>query len=184
MRIASGFRSFERQVAIWNKKYQGLLPVFDKAGQLVDMNKCTEDEKVFAILTFSALPGLSRHHWGTDFDYYDPQLLGDRKLQLIEEEYEPSGIFGTLNQWLDDNLAEFGFFKPYRYYNQEVKGISAEPWHLSHIKTSQILFNELSKLDKGVLLAVLQQHNVSGLEAIAANVDEIIHRFALTICKP
>lgn len=184
LQIASGFRSFERQLHIWNSKFEGRLPIYDLEGSLVSVSNMTEQQRVFAILNFSALPGLSRHHWGSDFDYYDPTALGNEKLQLNENEYTNNGVFSALNIWLDDALPQFGFFKPYRAYNNEIKGTAAEPWHLSHIKTSSTYLHFLRHHAKQVLLPTLQQHNIRGFDSIERHFDDILHRFALSICRP
>jgi len=47
---------------------------------------------VRAILHWSALPGASRHHWGTEIDVIDRAALADgRKAQLIPAEYGADG---------------------------------------------------------------------------------------------
>ena len=44
------------------------------------------------ILRWSALPGGSRHHWGTEIDIFDPDLLPQgQSLQLEPWEYESGG---------------------------------------------------------------------------------------------
>ena len=60
IKIVSGYRSFNRQKNIWNRKYnlyisQGLVP----------------NEALQKIIEYSTLPGSSRHHWGTDIDIID-----------------------------------------------------------------------------------------------------------------
>ncbi len=55
--IASGFRSFERQAAIWNNKMLGNRPILDSNSQPLDASQLTDREKIYAILRWSALPG-------------------------------------------------------------------------------------------------------------------------------
>ena len=69
--VASAYRSFERQLSIWNAKAEGRRVVLDSAGLPVDMMALDPWQQVQAILRWSALPGASRHHWGTDLDIYD-----------------------------------------------------------------------------------------------------------------
>lgn len=89
---ASTFRDFARQLAIWNGKFCGERPVFDKVGQPIDVTLLSTAERCEAILRWSALPGASRHHWGSDLDVYDPSLLPEgQKLQLEPWEYEQGG---------------------------------------------------------------------------------------------
>jgi LAS superfamily LD-carboxypeptidase LdcB len=67
----SAFRDFDRQLSIWNSKFTGDRPVLDAAGQALDVTQLSASERVAAILVWSALPGASRHHWGTDLDLFD-----------------------------------------------------------------------------------------------------------------
>ena len=68
LEIASGFRDFSRQLLIWNNKFSGQRTMLDSHSQPLDPSRLSDEEKLFAILRWSALPGTSRHHWGTDFD--------------------------------------------------------------------------------------------------------------------
>ena len=69
--VASGYRSFDRQRAIWNAKANGGRPVLDKNENPLDIDALDAVDLLKAILHWSALPGGSRHHWGSDFDIYD-----------------------------------------------------------------------------------------------------------------
>ena len=71
LQILSGYRSFEQQLSIWNRKASGKLAVLDSDAVALDVEALSKRELVFAILRWSALPGASRHHWGTDLDVYD-----------------------------------------------------------------------------------------------------------------
>ena len=129
LRIASSFRSFDRQCMIWNEKANGRRPVLDDLGQPLDVATLSDEDLVFRILRWSALPGASRHHWGTDFDYFDAsQWLEGDQLRLIPSEYEGSGPFARANSWLSANLAKHEFFRPYA---EDRGGVAPEPWHLS-----------------------------------------------------
>src|SRR6185369_9906432 len=66
LEIASGFRDFAAQLRIWNMKYRGERPLYDEAGNVRDHASLGPVELVEGILCWSALPGASRHHWGTD----------------------------------------------------------------------------------------------------------------------
>ena len=130
IRIASGFRSFERQRRIWNGKANGRRAVYDDHGKKLRIDKLDEKELLFAILRWSALPGASRHHWGTDIDVYDGAAIPKNySVQLSAE--EAYGTFSKLHKWLDeriDNDEAYGFYRPYDGRG----GIGAEPWHLSY----------------------------------------------------
>lgn len=131
--IASSFRSFERQCAIFNGKACGERPVHDDAGAPVNLSCLTPREQLYAILRFSALPGTSRHHWGTDLDVFDAAAVTDGyQVQLTPQEVGPGGPFDPLHRWLDERMASGesrGFYRPYA---RDRGGVAPERWHLSY----------------------------------------------------
>mgnify|MGYP001085371985 CR=1 FL=1 len=106
IKIASAYRSFERQLLICNRKYLGKTIVKDDNGNVITPNSLSELEFIKAIMRFSALPGTSRHHWGTDIDVYSPQLLAGKQLQLEPWEYQINGPMAKLTAWIDENMRE------------------------------------------------------------------------------
>lgn len=131
--IASGFRNYQRQLAIWNGKAGGERAVLDAAGQPLDVAALDEWALVQAILRWSALPGASRHHWGTDLDVYDRAAVGaDYMVQLTPAEAAADGPFGAFHRWLDQRIERgesHGFFRPYA---ADGGGVAPERWHLSY----------------------------------------------------
>jgi LAS superfamily LD-carboxypeptidase LdcB len=131
--VASSFRSFGRQLAIWNGKAGGDRPVYDDAGRVVNMAGLSRSEQLHAILRYSAVPGTSRHHWGTDLDVYDAAAVAaDYRLQLSPQEVAAGGVFDPLHCWLDQRMAaqeSHGFYRPYA---TERGGVAPERWHLSY----------------------------------------------------
>ena len=115
--IASSFRSYARQLAIWNGKASGQRRVHDDAGLEVPMASLCRRDQLRAILRYSAIPGTSRHHWGTDLDVYDAAAMpAGYQLQLCPQEVAPGGMFDPLHQWLDQRMARgesHGFYRPY-----------------------------------------------------------------------
>lgn len=123
--VASGYRSFERQLAIFNAKADGQVPVLDDRGQPLALSRLSARETLFAILRFSALPGASRHHWGTDIDVYDKAAVtAGYRLQLVQAEYSRGGIFQRLSEHLPACMGPAGFFRPYR---DDCGGVAPEP---------------------------------------------------------
>ncbi|WP_232059275.1 M15 family metallopeptidase [Kineobactrum salinum] len=149
--IASGYRSYERQRLIWNGKASGQRPVHDDRGNAVDVLHLDPVSRLHAILRFSALPGTSRHHWGTDLDIYDNRAVAaDYPLQLSPQEVAPDGPFAPLHQWLDERMAageSHGFFRP---YGHDRGGVAAERWHLSYAPLAVAC-------ERGVTAAVLHE---------------------------
>lgn len=131
--IASSYRSYERQRLIWNGKAAGERAVHDDAGNPVAILALPEAERLAAILRFSALPGTSRHHWGTDLDVYDAAAVpADYALELSPREVAPGGPFDPLHCWLDARMAagaSHGFYRP---YGVDRGGVAPERWHLSY----------------------------------------------------
>src|SRR5688572_31262035 len=115
--ILSGFRGFDRQLSIWNRKAGGELAVLDSNARTLDITSLTERERVFAILRWSALPGASRHHWGTDIDVYDASARpADYEIELVPSEYEGEGMLVRFSEWVESSIADwkyFGFFISY-----------------------------------------------------------------------
>ena len=135
--IASSFRSFSRQLAIWNGKASGARPVHDDQGRPVAMAELSPAEQLHAILRYSAIPGTSRHHWGTDLDVYDAAAITDGyQLQLSPQEVAVGGLFDPLHCWLDERMAageSRGFYRPYA---RDLGGVAPERWHLSYAALS------------------------------------------------
>lgn len=170
--IASGFRSFTRQQAIWTNKMTGKLPVLDQNEEPVDISLLSEFELIEAIMLYSALPGGSRHHWGTDIDVYAANLLKpEQPLRLEVSEYEGNGTFSALRHWLDKHAHQFGFYSPYPSYQG---GVAAEPWHLSHKRTA-ITFEQSMNLE--LLAHVINEKALIGKETLLENIEAIYNRF-------
>lgn len=136
--IASGFRSCERQRAIWQAKALGQRPLLDRDGQPLNIYELTPSQLLHAIMRWSAIPGASRHHWGTDIDIFDASAVDESyQLQLVPEEYAEGGPFARMNQWLDERI-ECGFAHGfYRPYCDDLGGVAPEPWHLSYRPVSE-----------------------------------------------
>ncbi len=173
--IASSFRDFERQLMIWNNKFNGIRPVFDRDGQPLDVSKMSCIEKIHAIMRWSALPGASRHHWGTDIDVYASNTLPKGiKLQLEPWEYI-SGHQAQFSLWLQKNAAQYGFFFPYR---TERNGVAIEPWHISHKEEASQL---MPMLTPELLLQVWQDVDLAGKEVIIEHIETLFCRYVTNI---
>jgi LAS superfamily LD-carboxypeptidase LdcB len=159
--IASGYRSFKRQELIWNEKMSGIRPIYDEKVNSINTANLSIKERVQAILKWSAPPGLSRHHFGTDLDIYDKNktITNNYKLQLIPEEYSATGIFKELSTFLDKNLnKKSSFFRP---YTQNSNTVLAEPWHIS-FKPIADKFEK--QLDLDFLAQTIYKSNIIGKE--------------------
>lgn len=171
--IASGFRSFERQLAIWNAKAGGQRPVLDADSRPLAIDTLTDTELVFAILRWSALPGTSRHHWGTDMDLWDSAAVDSGyRLQLTPAEYTRGGPFERLAEWLASGQpAALGFVRP---YDRDRGGTAPEPWHLSFLPVAS---HYQRRLTTECLRTALEDADLLLKGAVLANLDEICERF-------
>ncbi|MDB9999491.1 M15 family metallopeptidase [Porticoccaceae bacterium] len=174
LQICSGFRSFERQLHIWNGKLSGLRPVVDKAGNPIVLEALSPWGQIQAVLRWSALPGASRHHWGTDFDVYDAAAMPEGyQIQLTPEEVEGAGIFAPMHDWLDSSFDgdSLGFYRP---YGTDKGGVAPERWHLSYAPIADIYAREHSV---DVIAARLAGSELLLLDVVLENLDEIVRRF-------
>ncbi|MDZ7923257.1 MAG: M15 family metallopeptidase [Marinagarivorans sp.] len=125
--VASGFRSFDRQRTIWNAKADGQRLILSADETPLDTALLNDDEKLLAIMHWSAIPGTSRHHWGTDCDVYDATALGTKTLALTVVETQT--LFAPFYTWLDTYLIDHPeWVRPYMGRGP----VACEPWHLSY----------------------------------------------------
>ena len=137
--VASGFRSYERQLLIWNEKVQGKRALKNADGQIVHIQGLTEQKILDLILLWSHIPGSSRHHWGTDLDVFDATWYKQQKKKLELENYHylgfgPSAKFHCYNEELLTNKNIMPFYRPYN--DSEHKSFMPELWHYSHQKVA------------------------------------------------
>jgi LAS superfamily LD-carboxypeptidase LdcB len=175
LEIASSFRSFGRQRAIWNGKVGGERPVHDDSGAPIPMEQLSPREQIHAIMRFSALPGTSRHHWGSDLDVFDARALPVRcTLQLSPAEVATGGIFDPLHCWLDERMAadeSHGFFRP---YGIDRGGVAPERWHLSHAPSA---VRCETACDGAALISVLEAGDLRLWETAALELDDLLARY-------
>ena len=174
--VASSFRSFDRQLTIWNEKAAGLRPVLDAQGVPLAIESLSETQLMWAILNWSALPGASRHHWGTDMDIWDKAAVAsDYRLKLEVEEYQQGGPFFPMVSWLRQQLVNehVGFVFP---YCADQGGVQPEPWHLSYQPVAAMYACQYS-ID--TLEKVIGEADILLKNSILDNIEEIFRRFVL-----
>jgi len=146
--MASAYRSYERQLQIWNNKYA----TFTQEG-------ISPQEAIQKIIEYSTIPGTSRHHWGTDIDI--TQVVTDPvRGSLNERHFAEGGSFYALKLWLNQNAGKFGFYEVYT--NQpDRKGFKYEPWHFSYRPLAIPMLKAYLKLD---LNTIIPDQRISGHE--------------------
>ena len=179
LQIASGFRSFERQRCIWQAKATGQRPLYNNLGVKQPFEQLSPEDLLHCLLRWSALPGTSRHHWGTDVDVYDAAALPDGyQLQLTPQEYAAGGPFAGLTDWLSERIKTDGcggFFRP---YERDTGGVAIEPWHLSY-QPLAIVYQGAWSAEQ--LRCWLEQQNWPLAELALAHCDEIYTRYLAAV---
>jgi len=127
IKILSGTRSFSYQQSIWERKWEK--PRYMGWDAL---------DKALDILTYSSMPGTSRHHWGTDID-----------LNAFENEYFESGEGLEVYEFLNRCASTFGFQQVYtsKETTQSPRsGYEEEKWHWSYMPSSIPILNAYNEL--------------------------------------
>jgi len=139
LKIASATRNFDYQKDIWNKKWFGIIIV---DGEDLLKSIPDEQERFKKILEYNAIPGTSRHHWGTDIDInrVNPLYSGNERDNVEREK---------IYAWLSKNAFQFGFCQTYtpKGINRKI-GYKEERWHWSYLPLSQNFTREYKKLIK------------------------------------
>ena len=175
----SSFRDFARQLTIWNEKFSGERPMYDALGTRIEVTALTPSQRIEAILLWSALPGASRHHWGTDIDVVDGTVAASGyQAQLMPEEFAPGGPFAALAEWLQVNAARFGFFRPFRGIRS---GVQPEPWHFSFAPVAESARRTLSP---AILYEALAAAPLAGKEYVLEQIDVLHARYVAAIDWP
>lgn len=180
LKVVSSFRDFQHQAAIWAGKFGGTRRLLDRAGREIAREGLDESALIDAILIWSALPGASRHHWGTEIDVIDAGALPEgARPQLVAEEFAPGGCFERLDRWLTANMARFGFFRPYA---TDRGGVQPEAWHLSYAEVS---VSALAVLTREVLTdAIVSATNLPGRQLVLERLPEIYARYVVAVDSP
>jgi LAS superfamily LD-carboxypeptidase LdcB len=180
LEIVSGFRSFETQLAIWNRKASGEGPVYGEGDDVLNIDELSPEELMHAILRWSALPGASRHHWGTDIDIYDASKIQKEDLKLLVSEYEMGGPCGQLSLWMHSKMLskECKFHLPYK---EDLGGVGTEPWHFSYTEDSTELEHLISIFE---LRKVLAEQDIALKEVVLDNLNAIFDKYVLNVCAP
>jgi len=117
IKVISAFRSFDHQKRIWEEKWHGKVNRHRHYRNIGDhLKRCR------AIMAYSAMPGTSRHHWGTDID-----------INSLSNAYFETAAGKKLYNWMQDNAHKYGFCEPYSAKGTlRQTGYEAEKWHWSY----------------------------------------------------
>jgi D-alanyl-D-alanine carboxypeptidase len=166
--IASQFRDYVSQNGIWDTKFAlrqydpwnevsaeaseksggniavGTLWDWRKADHRTLWSALTPEERQQEILIASAGPGISRHHWGSEVDFYDPSTANWQKWSALFAEMHDHGL-----------AARHGFVgsygRPYVYGAQ----YRDERWHWSYHPVSKPMLDRARRESPDEILAAL-----------------------------
>jgi len=136
LHITSGYRDYEKQMAIWNGKFDRYSSKGIKGLELI--RKITE---------FSAMPGTSRHHWGTDADILDIAVLQPKNPLEPNHYVAAKGVYNRMHDWMLHNADRFDFYEAYTD-DPTRPGYKFEPWHFSYKPISAGYLKKYNKLVK------------------------------------
>ncbi len=125
LKIISASRTFEEQKWIWEDKWKKNKATYPADTSLAKF-----------IMQYSAMPGTSRHHWGTEVD-----------LNSTSDSYFATAAGAKVYKWLTDHASEYGFCQTY-----DSKGISRhegyneEKWHWSYFPIADPLLKKYEEL--------------------------------------
>lgn len=178
LQITSAFRDYERQLKIWNLKASGQRQLIDDQERPLDFSSLSPTQIVFAILRWSALPGCSRHHWGTDIDVYDGMTQKPEDVKLVPSETMGDGPSAGLHEWLDQKIStnsSHGFYRP---YETDRGGVSPERWHLSYYSLSRRFLEAYSF---SIFKKNISESEMLLKEVVLEHAEDIYQRFLINI---
>jgi zinc D-Ala-D-Ala carboxypeptidase len=130
--VISAARSFDYQKGIWEAKWSGSRLV---NGKNLAVTISDPVERAREILTYSAMPATSRHHWGTDLD-----------MNSMDPKYFDTEAGKKIYNWLSAHASEYGFGQPYCAKGEKRStGYEEEKWHWSYLPISKQCLNAYEK---------------------------------------
>ncbi|WP_133916739.1 D-alanyl-D-alanine carboxypeptidase family protein [Streptomyces sp. NBC_00582] len=100
----------------------------DKESHRTVWASLTPDERQIEILRTSTAPGVSRHHLGSDADFFD----------TTPQNWTDDGPQAAHYAWLRANAARYGFLQTYTAESaQAAPAISQERWHWSYAPVAE-----------------------------------------------
>ena len=152
LKINSGARNFNVQKHIWEKRWDGKKRLRDGSSA---KNIKNLKERSLKLLLYTAMPGTSRHHWGTEIDLY--HVNGNK--------YYEKGKGLKEYKWLLKNAHKYGFHQVYSNKEKDHRtGYQEEKWHWSYMPISNLYHKKYKQL--------ISYKNISGFKG-ASTAKEI-----------
>lgn len=176
IQVASAYRDYEKQRTIWNAKASGKRKIYNRSEELVDFQNASPKEILEAIMSWSAIPGASRHHWGTEIDIFDESCRSREDLELSVKEC--SDHFSKMYEWIDSKLSALPFHRP---YENDLGGVAREPWHLSFTAKSiefQNAYN-IETFERNIL-----EGDIIFKQEILQDLEPIYNQYIINVTNP
>ena len=157
----SCYRTFGTQRTMWNKRFS-----------VYHQKKFSPQQALDARMGYLAIPGTSRHHWGTDVDITG-EIRTPEAHTLRARYFVTGGIFEDVAVWLRYNANTFGF---YRVYTEKPgrTGFRSEPWHYSFAESA------LPSLRRFMEIEVSKYLVCAGVEGSEHLTPEFLDRYKQT----
>ena len=153
LKIISATRTFEEQRWIWDDKWKKNAAKYPADTSLARF-----------IMQYSAMPGTSRHHWGTEVD-----------LNSTSDSYFATAAGAKVYQWLQENAGKYGFCQTYDSKGvSRHEGYNEEKWHWSYFPLAgQLLTKYAEKVNYTHIQGFLGDETASKLHVINSYVLSI-----------
>ena len=142
----SGYRSYQRQKAIYNKNVRTI------GQERTDM--------------YSAVPGFSEHQTGWSIDL---------SCAAIHYDLEESFADTAEGKWLADNCYKYGFIIRYPRGKESLTGYAYEPWHIRYlgVKLATFLTNNNMTLEDYYNYTPPEEMEITGHDRLTSEDDTI-----------
>ncbi len=169
--MLSSYRNANSQSQIWTRKYsfegRSFNAISGEAGERCGLessqtwkpdfhhhkncwhHSLSSEEREREILQASSAPGISRHHWATDFDLFS----------LNTKNFIENGPHHGDYLWMQQKALNFGYFQPYQGIASRAgeSGYMEERWHWSYLPISQALYDYVKQHDQQIEAALFAQ---------------------------
>jgi zinc D-Ala-D-Ala carboxypeptidase len=160
LHVISATRNFQHQKQIWDAKWNGSTLV---GGKNLAKTEPDAAKRALKILTYSSMPGTSRHHWGTDFD-----------INSLSPAFFNKGAGKKTYEWLVAHAAEHGFAQPYTAGRN--KGYNEEKWHWSYTPLSRTMTKNYAQM--------IGNQDITGFEGSASAVEiDMLNNYVLGVSE-
>ena len=115
---------------------------------------------------------------GSHLDQVRPDDPSTGLIAWTPSETQAGGIFHRLHQWLDGNMALYGFYRPYRTRRG---GVFPEPWHLSYAPVATVA---ASLVTLELFEQAVRASTILGRELVLERIEAIYRTYVVNVDAP